>query len=86
MYLSVLGIDGRKTLAYSLRPNPRNNRLPVTMNRLNKQGDVENFEIYDFPGQFTYGAYDEGEALVRLRVEALEPRAKVSAARATAGR
>jgi len=53
-----------------------NNRLPVTMNSLNKQGDVENFEIYDFPGQYTHGTYDEGEALVRLRVEALELKGK----------
>ncbi|MDH0747880.1 type VI secretion system tip protein VgrG [Pseudomonas sp. GD03842] len=52
------------------------NRLPVTMNSLNKQGDVENFEIYDFPGQYTHGTYDEGEALVRLRVEALELKGK----------
>ncbi|TDV58964.1 type VI secretion system tip protein VgrG [Pseudomonas sp. LP_7_YM] len=53
-----------------------NNRLPVTMNSLNQQGDVENFEIYDFPGQYTHGTYDEGEALVRLRVEALELKGK----------
>ncbi|WP_285424800.1 type VI secretion system tip protein TssI/VgrG [Pseudomonas sp. efr-133-TYG-103a] len=53
-----------------------NNRLPVTMNSLNKQGDVQNFEIYDFPGQYTHGTYDEGEALVRLRVEALELKGK----------
>ncbi|SEI46909.1 type VI secretion system tip protein TssI/VgrG [Pseudomonas sp. NFR16] len=53
-----------------------NNRLPVTMNSLNKQGNVENFEIYDFPGQYTHGTYDEGEALVRLRVEALELKGK----------
>jgi type VI secretion system secreted protein VgrG len=53
-----------------------NNPLPVTMNSLNKQGDVENFEIYDFPGQYTHGTYDEGEALVRLRVEALELKGK----------
>ncbi|WP_346830272.1 type VI secretion system tip protein TssI/VgrG [Pseudomonas abietaniphila] len=52
------------------------NRLPVSMNSLNKQGDVENFEIYDFPGQYTHGTYDEGEALVRLRVEALELKGK----------
>ncbi|AKF53801.1 MULTISPECIES: type VI secretion system Vgr family protein [Pseudomonas] len=53
-----------------------NNRLPVTMNSLNQQGDVENFEVYDFPGQYTHGTYDEGEALLRLRVEALELRGK----------
>jgi type VI secretion system secreted protein VgrG len=53
-----------------------NNRLPVTMKSLNKQGDVGDFEIYDFPGQYTHGTYDEGEALVRLRVEALELKGK----------
>ncbi|WP_263261073.1 type VI secretion system tip protein VgrG [Pseudomonas sp. RIT-PI-S] len=53
-----------------------NNRLPVAMNSLNQQGDVEKFEIYDFPGQYTHGTYDEGEELVRLRVEALELKGK----------
>ncbi|RJX82701.1 type VI secretion system tip protein TssI/VgrG [Pseudomonas sp. LS-2] len=52
------------------------NRLPVSMNSLNKQGDVESFEIYDFPGQYTHGTYDEGEALLRLRIEALELKGK----------
>ncbi|WP_151884124.1 type VI secretion system tip protein TssI/VgrG, partial [Pseudomonas putida] len=53
-----------------------NNRLPVALNSVNKQGDVENFEIYDFPGQYTHGTYDEGETLLRLRIEALELRGK----------
>ena len=53
-----------------------NNRLPVAMKSLNKQGDVESFEIYDFPGQYTHGTYDEGETLLRLRAEALELRGK----------
>jgi type VI secretion system secreted protein VgrG len=52
------------------------NRLPVGMKSLNKQGDVETFEIYDFPGQYTHGTYDEGETLLRLRIEALEIRGK----------
>ena len=52
------------------------NRLPVAMKSLNKQGDVDEFEIYDFPGQYTHGTYDEGEALLRLRVEALELKGK----------
>jgi Uncharacterized protein conserved in bacteria len=46
------------------------------VNSVNKQGDVENFEIYDFPGQYTHGTYDEGETLLRLRIEALELRGK----------
>ncbi|UBM24599.1 type VI secretion system tip protein VgrG [Pseudomonas sp. p1(2021b)] len=53
-----------------------NNRLPVAMNSKNKQGEVESFEIYDFPGQYTHGTYDEGETLLRLRIEALELRGK----------
>jgi type VI secretion system secreted protein VgrG len=50
---------------------PRN-FLPVTMQSINEQGDVDSFEIYDFPGQYTHGTYEDGEALVRNRVEALE--------------
>jgi type VI secretion system secreted protein VgrG len=49
---------------------PRN-RLPVTMRSLNEQGAVQRFEVYD-PGQYTHSTYDEGEALLRRRVEALE--------------
>ncbi|WP_445380856.1 contractile injection system protein, VgrG/Pvc8 family, partial [Pseudomonas syringae] len=61
-----------QTFDYS---QPRN-RLPVTINSMNMQGDVENFEIYDYPGQFSHSTYDEGGALLRLRVEALELRGK----------
>lgn len=50
---------------------PRN-FLPVTMQSLNQQGDVDRFEIYDFPGQYTHGSYEDGEAIVRNRIEALE--------------
>lgn len=50
---------------------PRN-FLPVTMQSLNEQGDVDKFEIYDFPGQYTHGTYEAGENLVRNRIEALE--------------
>ncbi len=55
---------------------PRN-LLPVTMNSINEQGDVEAFEIFDFPGAYTHGTYGEGERLVRNRLEAMEARAKV---------
>lgn len=48
------------------------NALPVTMQSMNDQGDVERFEIYDFPGQYTHGNYNDGEAMVRNRIEALE--------------
>jgi len=49
---------------------PRN-RLPVAMRSLNEQGAVQRFELYD-PGQYTHSTYDEGEALLRRRVEVLE--------------
>ena len=49
---------------------PRN-RLPVTLHSLNQQGAVPRFEVYD-PGQYTHSTPDEGEALLRLRVEGLE--------------
>jgi type VI secretion system secreted protein VgrG len=49
---------------------PRN-RLPVAMRSLNEQGAVQRFEIYD-PGQYTHSTSDEGEALLRRRIEALE--------------
>lgn len=53
---------------------PRN-LLPVMMNSVNEQGDVQCLEVYD-PGQYTHGTYNDGEALLRTRLEALEVRAK----------
>ncbi|MBA6096176.1 type VI secretion system tip protein VgrG [Pseudomonas juntendi] len=50
---------------------PRN-FLPVSMHSLNEQGDVDKFEIYDFPGQYTHATNEAGEDLVRNRIEALE--------------
>ncbi|WDY57007.1 type VI secretion system tip protein TssI/VgrG [Pseudomonas sp. PSKL.D1] len=52
------------------------NRLPVTMRSVNEQGDVQRLEVYD-PGQYTHGSYNDGEALLRQRLEALEVQAKV---------
>ncbi|QCY13633.1 type VI secretion system tip protein TssI/VgrG [Pseudomonas sp. MPC6] len=52
------------------------NRLPVSMKSISQQGDVAAYEIYDFMGQYTHGSYDDGEVLVRNRVEALELRGK----------
>ncbi|WP_409260585.1 type VI secretion system tip protein TssI/VgrG [Pseudomonas putida] len=49
---------------------PRN-RLPVAMRSINQQGEVQRFEVYD-PGQYTHSTSDEGEAWMRLRIEALE--------------
>jgi type VI secretion system secreted protein VgrG len=50
---------------------PRN-FLPVSMQSLNEQGDVDKFEVYDFPGQYTHATNEAGENLVRNRIEALE--------------
>lgn len=52
------------------------NRLPVSMKSINQQGDGPAYEIYDFMGQYTHGTYDDGEVLVRNRIEALELRGK----------
>ncbi|MCX2900553.1 type VI secretion system Vgr family protein [Pseudomonas mandelii] len=52
------------------------NRLPVSMKSLNQQGDVPIYEINDFMGQYTHGTYDDGEVLVRNRIEALELKGK----------
>ncbi|EKG34554.1 type VI secretion system tip protein TssI/VgrG [Pseudomonas syringae] len=53
-----------------------NNRIPVTMNSLNQQGDVPSFELYDYMGQYTHGTPADGEMLVRNRIEALELKGK----------
>lgn len=52
------------------------NRIPVTMNSLNQQGDVPSYEIFDYMGQYTHGTYEDGELLVRNRIEALELKGK----------
>ncbi|WP_209022484.1 phage late control D family protein, partial [Pseudomonas viridiflava] len=38
-----------------------NNRLPVTMNSLNQQGDAPSFEMYGYMGQYTHGNPSDGE-------------------------
>ncbi|MBJ7223501.1 MULTISPECIES: type VI secretion system Vgr family protein [unclassified Brenneria] len=52
------------------------NLLPVSLDSVNQQGDVMPLEIFDFPGQYTHGSVDDGEVLVRNRLEALEVLAK----------
>ncbi len=52
------------------------NRIPVTMNSLNQQGDVPAYEIFDYMGQYTHGTPEDGERLVRNRIEALELKGK----------
>ena len=53
--------------------------LPVNLKSLNHQGDVAEYEIYDFPGQYTHGSSADGERMVRHRIEALEVLAKTFA-------
>ncbi|QKZ02401.1 type VI secretion system tip protein TssI/VgrG [Pseudomonas eucalypticola] len=57
---------------------PRN-RLPVSMASLNNQGDVDQFEIYDYMGHYTHGDSDQGEILARNRIEAIELQGKTFA-------
>lgn len=54
---------------------PRN-PLPVSMPSLNEQGEVPAYEIYDFPGHYSHPLPEDGENLVRHRLEALEVQAK----------
>ncbi|MBA1241195.1 type VI secretion system Vgr family protein [Pseudomonas japonica] len=50
---------------------PRN-RLPVYMKTVTEQGEAPTFELYDYMGHYTHKDYNEGEALVRRRIELLE--------------
>lgn len=53
------------------------NRLPVSLDSRNDQGQVAALEIYDFHGHYSHGDYDQGETLLRNRLEALELLGKV---------
>lgn len=53
-----------------------NNPLRVSMPSLNVQGEVPSYEIYDFPGHYSHGMPEEGETLVRHRLEAMEVQGK----------
>ncbi|HEX8588774.1 type VI secretion system Vgr family protein [Pseudomonas sp.] len=52
------------------------NALPVSMNSLNRQGDVLPLEIYDRTQPYSHGDYLAGEALLRRRIEAHESTGK----------
>ncbi len=54
---------------------PRN-PLSVSVASWNVQGDVDPYEIYDFPAHYSYGSSQEGERIARHRLEALEVQAK----------
>ncbi|MEN4829021.1 type VI secretion system tip protein TssI/VgrG [Pseudomonas sp. P39-UII1] len=54
---------------------PRN-RIPITMSSLNQQGDTPSYEIFDYMGQYTHGTHEDGELMVRHRIEALELKGK----------
>jgi type VI secretion system secreted protein VgrG len=52
------------------------NPLPVSMHSLNQQGDVENQEIYLQTIACSHRSYDDGEKLLRRRIEAHEAQGK----------
>ncbi|KPY05507.1 Rhs element Vgr protein [Pseudomonas coronafaciens pv. oryzae] len=54
---------------------PRN-QLPVSMPSLNEQGNVDSYEVYDFLDHYSHGTFDDGERLVRQRLEAIEVQGK----------
>ncbi|WP_150705258.1 type VI secretion system Vgr family protein, partial [Pseudomonas fluorescens] len=54
---------------------PRN-PLRIDMRSVNDQGEVPPYEIYDFLGHYSHRMPQEGEALVRHRLEALEVQGK----------
>lgn len=49
-----------------------NNPLPVSMKSLNEQGDADRHEIYAFTAPCSHRHPDDGEALLRNRIEAYE--------------
>ncbi|MGE7990094.1 type VI secretion system tip protein TssI/VgrG [Pseudomonas sp. NPDC089554] len=51
-------------------------RLPIQLDSLNEQGDVPAYEVYDFFGAYSHRLPEEGESLVRRRLEAIEAQAK----------
>jgi type VI secretion system secreted protein VgrG len=62
-----------QTFDYKQPGNP----LIVSMNNLNEQGDVHSHEIYEHTHAYSHRNYDDGEELLRRRIEAIELRGKV---------
>src|SRR5690606_31068178 len=53
-----------------------NNTLPVSMTSLNEQGDVQVHEVYEYAVPCSHRHPDDGEALLRNRIEAYELQGK----------
>ncbi|OQR28014.1 type IV secretion protein Rhs [Pseudomonas sp. Bc-h] len=62
-----------QTFDYRQPANP----LRVSMKNLNEQGDIPSHEIYDHTHAYSHRDYDEGEALLRRRIEAIELHGKM---------
>lgn len=54
-----------------------NNPLVVSMSNLNDQGETPSYEIYDHSQAYSHRDYDEGNALLRRRIELLELKSKL---------
>ncbi|AZE97715.1 VgrG protein [Pseudomonas orientalis] len=67
--------SGRMALRTFDYKQPRN-PLSTHLDSMNVQGEVDPYEIYDFPAHYSYGSSMEGEALARRRLEAIEVQAK----------
>ncbi|MBP1126868.1 type VI secretion system secreted protein VgrG [Pseudomonas sp. PvP025] len=61
-----------QTFDYKQPRNP----LPIHMASLNQQGDTPPYEVYDFFGAYSHGLPEQGEGLVRQRLEAMEVQGK----------
>lgn len=67
------GVFSTRTFDYKNPANP----LDVSLQSLNDQGDIDHYEQYRFDTQYTHVGYEQGQALMRNRIEAMEAQAKV---------
>jgi type VI secretion system secreted protein VgrG len=67
--------SGRMSIQTFDYKQPRN-PLPVSMQSLNAQGNVDAYEVYDFLDHYSHGNAENGERLVRQRLEAIEVQGK----------
>ncbi len=65
---------------YSVRSydfkQPRN-PLAASIDTINRQGEVTPYEVYEYPGAYAYQNSNDGEALAKLRIEAIEANARL---------
>ncbi|RMP52606.1 putative type VI secretion system effector, VgrG family, partial [Pseudomonas syringae pv. atrofaciens] len=67
--------SGRMSIQTFDYKQPRNS-LPVGMPSLNEQGNVDSYEVYDVLDHYSHGTFNDGERLVRQRLEAIEVQGK----------